>query len=163
MHVYIDISLLTLGACARVTVVIVCVCVSVTALAATYLVYTLKLDAFRLCVTFSRYALCGYRWKALFKSSGDICWSPWPFSLLDELSMDESDSDGLFSRRLVCRSTDSSYDLTDSSLVTEDYQLWFLPLTFFVCTKSADLAYTYMCTAAYVIACSGINAFLWLL
>ena len=38
--------LLTLGACARVTVVVLCVylsvCLSVTVLAATYLVYTLK-------------------------------------------------------------------------------------------------------------------------
>ena len=35
-------GLLTLGACARVRVVVLCVCLSVTTLAATYLVYTLK-------------------------------------------------------------------------------------------------------------------------
>ena len=36
-------QLLTLGACARVTVVVLCVCLSVTTLAATYLVYESKL------------------------------------------------------------------------------------------------------------------------
>ena len=31
--------------------------------------------------------------------------------------MDKRDSGGFFSRRLVCRTSDSSYDSTDSSLV----------------------------------------------
>ena len=63
------------------------------------------------CVTFIE--------NALFKSSGDICWPPLPSSLLDKLSMDKRDSDGFFSKRLVhvCRSSDRSYNLTDSSLV----------------------------------------------
>ena len=33
-----------------------------------------------------------------------------------KLSMDKRDSDGFFSRRLVCRSSDRSYNSTDSSL-----------------------------------------------
>ena len=48
-----------------------------------------------------------------------------PSLLLIELSVDESDSNCLISRRLVCRSSDSSYNLTDSSLVTVGYQLRF--------------------------------------
>ena len=32
--------------------------------------------------------------NALFKSSGEICWSPLPSSLLDELLLDKRDSDG---------------------------------------------------------------------
>ena len=83
--------------------------------------------------------------NALLKSSDDICWPPLSSSLLDELSMDKRDSDGFFSRRLVCKSSDRSYNLTDSSLVIVNYQLRFLPWTFFVCTKSADLAYTWYC------------------
>ena len=79
--------------------------------------------------------------NALFKSSDKICWPLLPSLLLDKFSMDKRDSDGFFSRRLVCRRSDSSYNSTDSSLVTVEYQLCFLRLTFFVCTKSADLAY----------------------
>ena len=53
--------------------------------------------------------------NALFKSSGDICWSPLPSSLLDQLSVDKRDSNGFFSSRLVCRTRDSSYNSTDPS------------------------------------------------
>ena len=42
--------------------------------------------------------------------------------LLNELLMDKRDSDGFFSRRLECRSNNRSYNLTDSSLITVDYQ-----------------------------------------
>ena len=38
----------------------VCVCVSVTELAATYLVYTLKVGAIRLSVLLSAYVLCEF-------------------------------------------------------------------------------------------------------
>ena len=53
--------------------------------------------------------------NALFRSQGDICL---PSLLLDRLSMGKRDSDGFFSRRLVCtcRSSDRSYNSTDSSL-----------------------------------------------
>ena len=64
---------------------------------------------------------------AVFKGSGDICRPPLHSSLLDELSMDKRDSDGFISRGLVYRCSDSSYNPTDSSLVTVDYQL---PYTF---------------------------------
>jgi hypothetical protein len=35
--------------------------------------------------------------NASFKTSGDICWSPPPSSLRDELSIDETDSDWFIS------------------------------------------------------------------
>ena len=67
------------------------VCVSVITPAATYLqlVYTMQ--------TRRHYRLQGVNCveNASFKSSGDICWPPWPSSLLDELSIDERESDGL--------------------------------------------------------------------
>jgi hypothetical protein len=66
--------------------------------------------------------------NALFKSSGNICRSPLPSSSLDELSIDEMDSDQFISRLAVYRPSDSSYDSTDSSLLTVDYQLRFLGL-----------------------------------
>ena len=57
--------------------------------------------------------------------------------------MNKIDSDGSFSRRLVCRSSDRSYNSTDLSLVIVNYQTTLLALNFLsVCTKSADLAYT---------------------
>ena len=103
--------------------------------------------------------------NALLKSSGDICWSPLPSLLLDQLSEDKRDSDGFFSCRLVCRTSDSSYNSTDSSLVT-DYKQTFMACD---CSKTADKAYrhTYMirqhimssCAIAQLIMC----IFLWLL
>ena len=59
----------------------------------------------------------------------------------------QRDTDGFFPSRVVCRIVDSSYNWTDSSLVAVDYvyQLHFLVLTIIVCTKSADLAYTWSC------------------
>ena len=73
---------------------------------------------------------------ALFKSSGDICWIPLPSSLLDKLSVNKRDSDGFFSRRLPCRSSDRSYNLTDSvlNIVTVSYSRL---LDFFMHTNSA--------------------------
>ena len=54
---------------------------------------------------------------ALFKSSGDICWSPsFLIASSDELSVNKRDIDGFFSRRVVSRSSDRSYNSTDSSL-----------------------------------------------
>ena len=53
------------------------------------------------------------------------------------------DSDGFFfSSRLVCMTSDSSYNSTDSSLVTVDYQQSFMACDL-VCSKSADQAYTH--------------------
>ena len=58
-----------------------------------------------------------------------------PSSLLDELSIDERDSDGFISRRSVCRSRNSSYNSIDSSLVTVGYQLRYLALLY---TRAAN-------------------------
>ena len=74
--------------------------------------------------------------NALFNSSDDICRPPPPSSLLDKLSMDKIDSNGSFSRRLVCRSSDRSYNSTDL-LVIVNCQLHFLPWTIFVCTNAS--------------------------
>ena len=68
--------------------------------------------------------------NALFKSSGDICWSPAFFASCDELSANKGDIDGFFSRRLVSRSSDRSFNSTDSSLNTVNCQLaWLGSLT----------------------------------
>ena len=66
--------------------------------------------------------------NALFKSFGDIFRPPRPSSLLVEFSLDERDSSRFISRRLVCSSSDSSCNSTDSSLFTVGYQLRFLAL-----------------------------------
>ena len=66
---------------------------------------------------------------ALFKSNGNICWSPLP-PFLDQLSMDKRNSNGFFSSRLVCRTSDSSCNSTDWSLVTVDYQPSFMACDF---------------------------------
>ena len=63
--------------------------------------------------------------NTLLKSSDKICQSPLPSSLLKGLLMDKRDNDGFFSRRLACRTNNRSYNLTDSSLVTVDYQQCF--------------------------------------
>ncbi len=56
--------------------------------------------------------------NALFKSHfGDICLLS---SLLDELSIDERDSNHFIWRLIVCRSSDNSCNSTDSSLLTVD-------------------------------------------
>ena len=55
--------------------------------------------------------------NALFKSSGEIYRPSLPSLLLDELSMDKRDNDDFFSRRLVCRSSDSSYNSTGIHVV----------------------------------------------
>ena len=120
--------LLTLGACATGTVVVLCVCMCVCYHASCYIpglydANKVPLDFLRhfqgmYCVNFVE--------NASFKSSGDICWPLWPSLLLDELSIDERDSDGFISRLIlvVC----SSYNLIDSSLITLGYQLHFLAL-----------------------------------
>ena len=72
-------------------------CVYVTTLAATYLVYTLKkkvLLSFLWC--FLHMHCVDFVKNALFKSYGDICRSFLPSLLLDRLSMDKTDSDGIF-------------------------------------------------------------------
>ena len=52
----------------------------------------------------------------LLESSGENNWSLLPSSLLDELSVNKRDREGFYSRNLVGRSSDRSYNLTDSSL-----------------------------------------------
>ena len=48
------------------------------------------------------------------------------FFAIDQLSMDKRDSHGFSSRRLVCRTSDSPSNLTDSSLITVNLQKRFL-------------------------------------
>ena len=119
----IDGKSLTLGACARVTVVVLWVCVCVCYRASCY-IPRLYVESWVplgfLCCSQRMY--CVDFLKALFRSSGEIYWSPLPSLLLDEVSMDKRDSDGLFSWRLAYRTNDGSYNSTDSSLVTVDYQ-----------------------------------------
>ena len=121
--------------------------VSVTELAATYLVYTLKTLCSIVMVTFA-YHLCYLHFLISSRWTKEIY------------------SDGSFSRRPVCRTNDSSYNLTDSSLVTVDYQQHFLACDF-LCVKqncwsgihvhvhawSCCILHTYMYT---VITCNRI-------
>ena len=78
--------------------------------------------------------------NALFKS-GDICLPPLP-SLL--LSADKRDSNGFFLRKPVCRTSDSFYNSTGSSLI----------MLLGLCTKTADQAYT--CKIMMHIMCNHI-------
>ena len=89
--------------------------------------------------------------NALFKSSGDICWSPLPSSLLDELLVNKRDSDGFFSRRLVSRSSDRSYNSTDSSLNTVNSVSF---LTSMCSTIKFCRLGTHVVGRNYVIACN---------
>ena len=139
---------LTLGACANVTVVILCVCVCL--LPSLYVESWVPLGF--LCCSQHMYCV-DFVENTLFNSSGEICWSPLPSSLLDELSMDKRDSDGFFSRRLACRTNDRSYNSTDSSLVTVDYQQCFLAC--FLCFVAKLLIRQVHGHASYyVIACN---------
>ena len=100
-----------IGVCVYVCVCVclsVClsVCVSFTTLTATYLVFFAKIQVL----------LIGFR--AVF----NVC-TVWILLItLCQLSVDKRDNDGFFSSRLVCRTSDNSYNLTDSSLVTVDLQ-----------------------------------------
>ena len=97
--------------------------VYVTTLATTYPFCTFKTRCHQAVLWQFQYMNCvDFLESALLKSSGG---PPLPSSLLDELLVNERDSDCFISRRLVCRSSDTctSYNLTDSSLVTVGYQL----------------------------------------
>ena len=120
--------------------VYVCVCVCNTTLTAPYLVFRQNSGVIMLSMLFSMYALCGFRWKHVIQKFW-LCWSPLPSSLLGQLSVDKRNSNGFFSSGLVCRTSDSSYNSTDSSLVAVDFQQSFVASHFFVCSKTADRAY----------------------
>ena len=116
---------LTLGAYARVTVL----CLSVIALAATYHLYEPQVKCYK-TVSYSVFNVC-IVWISLKTLCSPVLASfTSAFSTLsDEFSMDRMnnrDSDGFFSRRLVCRSSDSSYNSTGLSLVIANYQQRFL-------------------------------------
>ena len=135
-------------------------------LTATYLVFFVEIQVslgFPCC--FQRMHRVDFTENALFKSSGNICWSPLPSSLLGQLSVDKLDSDGFFSSRLVFRTSDNSYNSTDSSLVKVDYQQSFVASDFFVCSKSADHVRHTRTRAWHVMSSHAIAqlAFLWLL
>ena len=112
--------------------------------------YVAALSVYMYCVDFVE--------NTLFKSSGESCWLPLPSSLLNELSMDKRDSNGFFLRRLACRTNNRSYTFnsTDSSLVTVDYQQSFLVI-FLCCLAKLLIGHVHGHAAYYVIA------FLWLL
>ena len=94
----------------------------------------------------------GFIENVLFESFGDICWQPLPSPLLDQLSMDNSDNSGFFSRRLVCRTIDSSYD---SSPVTVDYQQSFWLCVAKLLTRHAHIR---TCLVMAVHACALVSA-----
>ena len=103
------------------------------------------------CLYVENMVLLGFSWHfqhmhcvdfvevTLFKSSDDIFQPPPPSSLLDKLLVDSRDSDGFFSRKLVCRSSDSSYNSIDKLLIIVDYQQGSLPLNQLIWhTRGAD-------------------------
>ena len=153
--------LLTLGTCLRVTVVILCVCVSVclSYRASCYIPHlSWKSGALGFLCCSQHMCCVHFVENILFKSSGEVCWSHLPSSLLDEFLMDKRDSDGFFLRRLACRTNNRSYTFnsTDSSLVTVDYQQSFLAI-FLCCVAKLLIGHVHGHAAYYVIA------FLWLL
>ena len=79
-------------------------------------------------------------------------------SMTVELLIDKSDSDGFISRLVVCSSSDSSYNMTDSSLISVGYQLRFLAL---LC---ADLACTWLrnCKQSVLVVTLYSNSVAWL-
>ena len=89
--------------------------------------------------------------NALFKSYGEICWSPLPSLLLDELLMNKRDSNGFFSTRLARRPNDKIYNSTDSSLVTVHYQQCFLAC-FLCCVKKLLIRHVHGHAVHYAIA-----------
>ena len=132
----------------------VCVSVSVTTPAVTYLVlYDANKVPLGFLWHFQGMYCADLVENTSFNSSDDICWPLWPSSLLDELLIDERDSDGFISRIVACSSSDSSCNLTDSSQITVGYRLRFLAL---LCTRSADLACTWY---YYLITCNRISGY----
>ena len=110
------------------------------------------------CVDFAK--------NALFKSSGNIYWSPLPSLLFGQLSVDKWDSDGFFLSGLMCRTSDSSYNSTDSSLVTVDYQQSSWLLTSLYVAKLLIMHVRHTRSCAWQVMSSRVIAqleFLWLL
>ena len=135
-------------------------------LTATHLVFFVEIQvSLDFPCSFQHMPCVDFTENTLFNSSGDIYWSPLPSSLLGQLLMDKRDSDGFFSSRLVCRTSDSSYNSTDSSLVTIDYQQSFMASDFFVCNKTANHVRHTRTHAWHVMSSRAIAqlAFLWLL
>ena len=98
--------------------------------------------------------------NALFRSYGDNCW-PLPSLLFDRLSIDKTDSDGFFSRSLVCRSSNRSYNSTGWSLVIVNCQLSFLTWATCTCNYSYyTVLYMWHARAlsySYIITCNAIQ------
>ena len=69
-----------------------------------------------------------------------------------------------WTNKTVCRTSDSSYNLTNSSLVTVDFQQSFMASDFFVCSKMLIMHVRHTC-AWYVTSSRAVTqlAFLWLL
>ena len=80
------------------------------------------LCCFYICIVDFAETLYQKFWQHLLITSASL--------LLGQLSVDKQDSDGFFSSRLVCRTSNSSYNSTDSSLVTVDYQQSFVASDF---------------------------------
>ena len=93
-----------------VTVVVLCVYLSVTTKSATYLVYTSKLRCHRVLYDVFKVFVV---WLSLKMPHSKVLVSFVDLLLPGKLSVNRRDSNGFFSARLVCRSSDSSYNTTD--------------------------------------------------
>ena len=110
---------------------VVCVCVCVTTLAATYIMYLIYKSQVRYYKVPNGVSNVCIVWISLKMLCSPVLAS-FAFSrcLHYEFSiyrMNVGDSDGFFSRRLVCRSSDRSYNSTGSSLIIANCQQCFLP------------------------------------
>ena len=114
---------LTLDACTRVMVVVPRVCYH----ASCYIPLRWKQGAIWLLVAISMNASCGFHRKhSVQKFWRHLLTILAFFSSWWTLSIYSRDSNVFFSTRVVCRSIDSSYILTDSWLVSVNCQLSFL-------------------------------------
>ena len=148
---------MTLSAHARGLWLSFCVCECVCYHASCYIphLYTEnKVPLSFLCHFLLMYCV-GFAENALFRSSGDICWSLLPFSLLDRISLDKIVSDGFFSRWLVptCRSSDRSYNSTGWSLDWVNCQVltWTVLAELCTCDTNVHRVRYMLCNCMHVI------------
>ena len=118
-----------------------------------------KSGVIRLSVLLSMYVLCGFRrkrfvqkfWRNLLITSAFFT-SWWTLNR-------QKRQRWLLFDKLACRTNDRSYNSTDSSPVTVDYQQSLLA---FFCAKLL-IRHVHGYAAYYVVACNCTCAFLWLL
>ena len=98
-----------------------------TSLVHSYLVYESQVTCYKVPYGISNIYCVEFTENASFFSFSAICFQPLPSRQVLDRQNKYRDSDGFFSRRLVCRSSDSSYNSTGSSLIIANCRQCFLP------------------------------------